>query len=68
MTESKLEEDIVAVITENLKKKYTVQVDGLGSFSVKHQTQVQKQEKDGRIVLLPPANVVVFTPEDQEGT
>lgn len=66
MTDRKLEEDIVAVITENLKKHYSVQVDGLGSFSVKHQAQVQKQDKDGRIVLLPPANVVVFTPEDQK--
>lgn len=66
MIERKLEEDIVAVITENLRKHYSVQVDGLGSFSVKHRAQVQKQEKDGRIVLMPPANVVVFTPEGQE--
>lgn len=63
MTEKKYEKEIVAVLAGNLKKHGKAQINRLGTFSVSHQKQKQHQEKDGRIVMKPPADIITFTPE-----
>ncbi len=63
MANKNTEQKLVALITGTLKKHGEVSVKGLGSFSVKHQKQKQQREKDGRILLKPPSDVIIFTPE-----
>ena len=63
MTEKKIEKEIVAILAAHLKKHDQVQINGLGTFSTSHQKQEQQQEKDGRIVMNPPADIIAFTPE-----
>ncbi len=63
MTEKKTEQEIATILAAHLKKQAQVQIGGLGTFSVAHQKQEQHQEKDGRIVMKPPADIIVFTPE-----
>lgn len=48
------------VLREQLAKKNTVQVDGLGQFSVVHQGQRQKKYENGRVVMVPPADLLEF--------
>ncbi len=60
MTNDKIAQRIIAILTGHLKKHQQVQINGLGTFAVEHQKQAQKQEKDGRIIITPPADVLVF--------
>ena len=63
MTENKIEKEIVTILAAHLKKHDQLQINGLGTFSISHQKQEQQQEKDGRIVMNPPADIITFTPE-----
>lgn len=40
-----------------------VTINGLGSFSVIHEKQTQKQDDAGRVMLVPPSDRIKFTPE-----
>ncbi len=64
MTDKTAEQEIVAILAGHLKKHSQVQISGLGTFSITHQKQKQQQEKDGRIIMKPPADIIVFTPEN----
>ena len=57
------EQAIASIIAGTLKEHRDVSVQGLGSFSVHHQSQDHRQEKDGRILLDPPSDIIIFTPE-----
>ncbi len=48
------------VLREQFVKKNDVDIDGLGLFSVKHQKQYQKKFENGKVVLMPPRNVLEF--------
>lgn len=63
MTVEKTEKALVNLISETLKKQGRVSLKGWGTFSVEHQAQEHRQEKDGSVVLMPPSDVVRFTPE-----
>ncbi|MEX0994019.1 MAG: HU family DNA-binding protein [Balneolaceae bacterium] len=54
-------------IREEIIKKNTVALEGLGRFEVIHQKQHQKKLDDGQVLMVPPRDVVVFTPENREG-
>lgn len=51
------------VVREEIVKKNRVDVDGLGRFEVIHKKQHQKRLEDGQVLMMPPQDVVVFTPE-----
>ncbi|MDG5766963.1 HU family DNA-binding protein [Balneolales bacterium ANBcel1] len=57
------EKAIQTIITGALKKHRDVAVKGLGTFAVRHRKQDHRQQKDGTILLDPPADIVTFTPE-----
>lgn len=40
--------------------KNTVHLDGLGQFEVVHKKQTQKKYENGRVAMMPPADVVEF--------
>ncbi|TNE71816.1 hypothetical protein EP331_08545 [bacterium] len=54
---------LISVLREQLQAKKTIELDGLGSFKSIHIKQYQKPEPDGRVVLMPPIDYVLFTPE-----
>jgi nucleoid DNA-binding protein len=63
MIDKKMELEITAIIAETLKQHSEVQIKGLGVFSVHHQKQDHRQEKDGRVLLAPPSDIITFVPE-----
>jgi nucleoid DNA-binding protein len=48
------------VLREQILDKNIVEVDGLGKFEVVHRKQHQKKYENGRVVMIPPADVVEF--------
>lgn len=48
------------VLREQLINKNSVDIDGLGQFTVVHRDQHQKTFDNGRVVLMPPADVLEF--------
>ena len=60
-------EEFAKVISSELKKQLLngnhVTIKGLGTFSIVHEKQTQKQDSTGRVMLVPPADKIKFTPE-----
>ncbi len=52
------------VIREQVSKKNKIDVKGLGVFGYQHRKQYQKQYDDGRVVMMPPRDVITFIPEE----
>lgn len=52
------------IVREEIIKKNTVEISGLGRFEVIHQKQHQKKKDDGQLVMMPPRDLVVFSPEN----
>lgn len=48
------------VIRDQLVSKNKVEVEGFGIFAVEHREQHQKKYDNGRVVVMPPSDVVVF--------
>jgi nucleoid DNA-binding protein len=51
------------VVRKKLENGETVQVPGLGTFSVEHRPSEQKEGPDGESYMAPPRDVVTFDPE-----
>lgn len=51
------------IIREQTVQKKVVHIKGLGAFKREHIKQFQEQYADGRVVMLPPRNVIRFIPE-----
>lgn len=61
--DKKFAKAIVKEIKTHLLDGNNVNIKGLGTFSVVHEKQIQKQDDAGRVMLLPPADKIRFTPE-----
>ncbi len=48
------------ILREEMTKKNEVSVEGLGVFKPEHKKQYQKQFDDGRVVMMPPQDRIVF--------
>jgi nucleoid DNA-binding protein len=48
------------VLREQFVNKNSVEIEGLGTFEVKHYEQHQKSFDNGKVVMMPPADVVEF--------
>ena len=53
----------VRVLRRQLENGESVQVPGLGTFSVEHRPSERKQDSDGDDYMAPPRDQVVFDPE-----
>lgn len=51
------------VMREQLENGETVEVPGLGTFSIEHRPSQMKENADGEKVMAPPRDVVTFDPE-----
>lgn len=54
------------VVREQLVANNSIQLENIGTFSQKHRKQSQQKYDDGRVVMRPPRNTIVFTPEKQK--
>lgn len=48
------------VLREQFLKKNSIEIDGLGRFMVVHREQHQKRYDNGKVVMMPPADVLEF--------
>ncbi len=48
------------VLREELLKKNSVEIEGLGHFEVVHHEQYQKRYDTGKVLLIPPADRLQF--------
>lgn len=55
------------IIREEIAKKNEVIIDGLGIFKPQHRKQFQQQFDDGRVVMMPPKDEIVFIPDKKSG-
>ena len=53
----------VRVLRRKLEAGESVEVPGLGTFSVEHQPSHRRERPDGEDEMVPPRDVVQFTPE-----
>jgi len=51
------------VLRRQLEQGERVEVPGLGTFSVEHRPSHRTEAPDGTEKMVPPRNVVTFTPE-----
>lgn len=51
------------VIREQVANNNRVMIDGIGEFYKVHHKQTHKKYDDGRVVLLPPRDMIKFEPE-----
>ena len=52
------------VVREQITQKSEVKLKGIGVFKPKHRKQFQQQYKDGRVVMVPPRDMITFIPEN----
>ena len=48
------------ILREQLVEKNSVEIDGLGSFEVIHYEQHQKRYSNGKVVMMPPKDILEF--------
>jgi nucleoid DNA-binding protein len=48
------------VLREQFVNKNSVLIDGLGRFDVKHIEQHQKKFENGKVVMMPPEDILEF--------
>lgn len=51
------------VVKEQVSRKRTIELQGLGTFEFEHRKQHQKQFDNGRVVMMPPKDTIRFIPE-----
>lgn len=51
------------VIREQLARKQEVVIDRLGVFECSHQKQFQQQYDNGKVVMMPPEDRIIFSAE-----
>lgn len=55
------------VVREQVSQKSEVKLKGVGVFKPKHRKQFQQQYEDGRVVMVPPKDLITFAPESSNG-
>ncbi len=55
------------VVREQIVRKNSVHVEGLGQFRVAHKKQKQKKYDSGKVVMVPPEDVIEFKPQIKSG-
>lgn len=53
------------VIRDQIIMKNSIEVSGLGTFKAVHQSQHQEKRADGVTVMMPPRDIIEFSPEKE---
>lgn len=51
------------IVREALARGEAIDVPGLGTFAVAHRSSQIEKQPDGEVIMRPPRDEVVFTPE-----
>lgn len=65
ITPDQLKETLADLVREALANREEVTLPGLGTFRVHHMPSEMIEAEDGRIVMHPPRDEVIFIPETQ---
>ncbi len=63
MQQDQIEKAFANLIREELIRSHSVEIDGIGTFSLKYHKPEEKERDDGTIVLMPPVRTLEFKPE-----
>lgn len=55
------------IVRDQLVRKNEVKIEGLGIFRPKHVKQFQEQYPNGKVVMMPPRDVIKFISEINAG-
>jgi nucleoid DNA-binding protein len=61
----KFEKGLVYVLREQLLSNKTIVFDDIGTFHVEHKQQMTRKESNGKTVILPPKDVLIFNSMDK---
>lgn len=61
---TELEKALIRVIRDQINKKNEIKINGLGTFKPYHIPKKQVQYKNGKVVLRPPKDSILFTPDN----
>ena len=53
-------------IRDQIIMKNSIEVEGLGVFSAEHTSQKQEKRADGKTIMLPPKDSILFKPNMEE--
>lgn len=53
------------VLRDQIIMKNSVDISGLGTFKAAHHSQTQEKRADGKIVMMPPRDVIEFKAEQK---
>lgn len=56
---------LTAVIRRQVMENNQVSIEGLGTFRLEHKKQSTSRGADGKSVVNPPQDIIVFTPEKE---
>jgi nucleoid DNA-binding protein len=59
----KFQKALVEVLRDQLLNQKIVHIHGLGSFRVDHKKQYTTKTEEGKSVIMPPRDVIIFTSE-----
>jgi nucleoid DNA-binding protein len=54
------------VVRDEVVKKNSIEIEGLGRFEIRHNKQHQKKMKNGQVLMMPPEDIIIFTPEKRD--
>jgi nucleoid DNA-binding protein len=61
----KFEKGLVYVLREQLLSNKTIVFHDIGTFHVEHKQQMTRKESNGKTVILPPRDVLIFNSMDK---
>ncbi|MEX1010897.1 MAG: HU family DNA-binding protein [Balneolaceae bacterium] len=56
------------VVREELIKKNIIEIEGLGRFENRHLKQREEKRENGQVLMMPPRDEILFTPEKREAS
>ena len=63
ITSDQIKETLADVVREALANGHDVSIPGLGTLSVEHKPSEMIEDESGQIVMRPPRDEVIFTPQ-----
>lgn len=59
-------EALTEIFREEISKKNSIEIEGLGTFKHEHIRQYQQQFESGKVVMMPPRDEIKFIPENHK--
>lgn len=63
--ENVFEKALTSVVRREIMQNKQVTIEGLGTFRMEHKKQATTRGNDGKSVINPPQDIIIFTPEKE---